>query len=329
MHRTMSTGGRSPLTSRRVLGPALLAVALAVPSGLHADFSVFRAPSQILSLFALPGEAVPLDLATYAGTSPDRLERYQITAPDGVVVEPDGSRRFRLIAPSSPGIYPVVFQETPDPPLQSPRPYRIQLIVLIPADKAKDGVLNGYPVGAYPRGLVHEEWRYEPPRGFVEITEENAQTLISDHFRLADLDCKLDVPYPHYAVIRTSLLVKLEAVVDVLLSRGLRGDHLRVMSGFRTPQYNRSLGNQTTYSRHIAGDAADIYVDRNRDELMDDLNRDGRIDRSDARYLLTVVNDMDNSGAFGPLVGGASAYPAEDDHGPFVHIDTRGYPARW
>ena len=29
------------------------------------------------------------------------------------------------------------------------------------------------------------------------------------------------------------------------------------------------------------------------------------------------------------LVGGAGLYPANRVHGPFIHIDTRGWRARW
>ena len=29
------------------------------------------------------------------------------------------------------------------------------------------------------------------------------------------------------------------------------------------------------------------------------------------------------------LIGGAGIYPAGPGHGPFIHIDTRGYRARW
>ena len=29
------------------------------------------------------------------------------------------------------------------------------------------------------------------------------------------------------------------------------------------------------------------------------------------------------------LIGGAGVYPAESGHGPFIHIDVRGYRARW
>jgi hypothetical protein len=163
----------------------------------------------------------------------------------------------------------------------------------------------------------------------VEITEENRDVLLSDHFRLGEFDCKLEAPYPHYAALQTALMVKLEGIADELNRRGLPGDHIRVMSGFRTPEYNRSIGNRTVYSRHLAGDAADIFVDRDGDDRMDDLNGDGRINRRDSRLLLALVDAMDQSTDYGSLVGGASAYRANSDHGPFVHVDTRGYPARW
>lgn len=317
------------MKSWRGLGGALFLVLLSWPTALNADLDVFRAPSRILSLFALPSEEVPFDLASYAGVGKSHLDRFEFQAGDPVRVVRDAKHGFRIIAPGTPGIYSVDFQENPGPGLTPPLPFRVQLVVMVPADRAVKGILNGYPVGIFPDPEINEEWRFESPRGFVEITEENRDQLLSDHLRLRDLDCKLQAPYPHYAVIQTSLLVKLEALGLELKKRGLPGDHLRIMSGFRTPEYNRSVGNRTTYSRHIAGDAADVFVDADGNDRMDDLNGDGRVNRRDSRYLLALVNAMDDSRAYGALVGGASAYRANHDHGPFVHVDTRGYPARW
>jgi hypothetical protein len=281
-----------------------------------------------VSLFALPGEAVSFDLAGYSGTSPTQLGRFQVDPGQVAVERTKGA--FRLRAPEETGIYPIVFQETVKAGLAAPLPYRVQLVVLVPAERVSpDGILNGYPVGLFPTPEGNAHWRFERPRGFVEITEENRDILLSDHLKLRDLDCKLLAPYPHYAVIQTSLLVKLEGLTDVLLKRGIPGDHITVMSGFRTPEYNRAIGNRTIYSRHIAGDAADVFVDADGDERMDDLNGDGRINRRDSRYLLALVEEMDQSTAYAGLVGGASAYRANADHGPFLHVDTRGFPARW
>lgn len=315
----------------RILATALAALCVAGlvhPGRLCADFSVFRAPSHIVSLFALPGETIPFDLASYSGTSPRQLGRYRVDA-GGLTVE-RGKGVFRVHAPQATGIYPIVFQETMKAGHTPPLPYRLQLVVMVPASRVSpDGILNGYPVGIFPTPETGAHWRFDRPRGFVEITEQNRNVLLSDHLKLGDLDCKLLAPYPHYAVIQTALLVKLEALTDILLKRGLPGDHITIMSGFRTPEYNRSIGNRTTYSRHIAGDAADIFVDADGNDRMDDLNGDGRINRRDSRYLLSVVEEMDQSSAYAALVGGASAYRANAEHGPFLHVDTRGFPARW
>ena len=302
-------------------------MALLAPTALDAERAVFRATSRTLSFFALPGEPMDFDLATYAGIPSRALAQVAIVTESLTVTLEEG--RYRVSAPREPGIYGALFQEPGRGTLPPPLPYRLQVVVMRPASEAVNGVLNGYPVGLFPSSEAGTKWRFEAPRGFVEITEENRDILLTDHFRLRDLDCKLENPYPHYAVIQTSLLVKLEGLVDLLNARGLPGSHMRIMSGFRTPDYNRSVGNETSLSRHLAGDAADVFLDRNRDGRMDDLNRDGRVNKRDARLLLSIVEAMDESPEYGALVGGAAAYRANASHGPFLHVDARGYPARW
>jgi hypothetical protein len=116
------------------------------------------------------------------------------------------------------------------------------------------------------------------------------------------------------------------------------------MSGYRTPYYNRAIGNSTTYSRHLWGDAADIFVDTNpRDGEMDDLNRDGMENFRDAKILYDIVNDiyapriqrlLTSGLVYEPrlqrlFTGGLARYPETDAHGPFVHVDVRGIYTRW
>jgi len=312
---------------RCALAVSLLA-ALLGPRSLDAERAVFRSSSHTVSLFALPGEAIVFDLASYAGLPVHRLPSIGIVADPHLEVTLKNDR-FKVTAPETPGIYGALFQEPAPAKSAAPLPYRMQIVVMRSAADAQNGVLNGYPVGIFPSSGDGERWRFERPRGFVEITEANRNVPLSDHFSLGDLDCKLERPYPHYAVIQTSLLVKLEGFVDILQRRGLPGSHMKIMSGFRTPDYNREIGNETTFSRHIAGDAADIFLDRNNDGRMDDLNRDGRVNRRDAKLLLSIVESMDESPEYGALVGGASAYRANASHGPFLHVDARGYPARW
>jgi hypothetical protein len=80
-------------------------------------------------------------------------------------------------------------------------------------------------------------------------------------------------------------------------------------------------------SRHTYGDASDVYIDNDGNGSMDDLNRDGRVDIGDARVMEAAVERVER--AHPELIGGAGVYPTCCGHGPFIHIDTRGYRARW
>jgi uncharacterized protein YcbK (DUF882 family) len=102
------------------------------------------------------------------------------------------------------------------------------------------------------------------------------------------------------------------------------------MSGFRTPQYNAGGGDprgRAELSRHMYGDAADIFIDSDGDGRMDDLNHDHRVDVRDARVVEGAVDRVEREHP--ALVGGCGVYVATAGHGPFTHVDTRGYRARW
>jgi uncharacterized protein YcbK (DUF882 family) len=62
---------------------------------------------------------------------------------------------------------------------------------------------------------------------------------------------------------------------------------------------------------------------------MDDLNRDGRIDARDAAVLGEIVERALAAGADRALLGGVGTYASTSAHGPFVHVDVRGYRASW
>lgn len=201
------------------------------------------------------------------------------------------------------------------------------------ASDVHGGRLGLYFIGSWPsaRKTKGGAVTYAPPSGFVEVTRENMNTPLSQHFRLKDF-LTHDQPnvWPKYEVISLKLVDKLELVLDDLKAHGIDPEGVHVMSGFRSPQYNRGGGDPTgraTLSRHMYGDASDIYIDDNGDGQMDDLNHDGRIDINDARVILAAVERVER--AHPDLVGGCGVYVATAAHGPFVHIDTRGYPARW
>jgi hypothetical protein len=55
--------------------------------------------------------------------------------------------------------------------------------------------------------------------------------------------------YPKYLVLRERLLLKLEMLLEEAARAGLPVTTFQIMSGYRTPYYNRSIGNETRYSR--------------------------------------------------------------------------------
>jgi uncharacterized protein YcbK (DUF882 family) len=213
------------------------------------------------------------------------------------------------------------------------------LISLRPLSDKRNGRVGLYFIGSWPgeTGKVvgapakAPADRYRPPSGFIEVTRQNADTRVSEHFRLRDfLTHDQQNVWPKYLVLEMRTVDKLELVLSDLQKRGIDTKGVRVMSGFRTPQYNRGGGNtggRAGLSRHMYGDAADVYIDSNGDGNMDDLNRDGRINIQDSRVMSEAVDRVE--AAHPELVGGAGVYPAASGHGPFIHVDTRGYRARW
>ena len=206
------------------------------------------------------------------------------------------------------------------------------VITLKPASAKRGGKIGFYYIGNWPSAKGRSlKTRYEAPSGFIEVTRERQNTELSDHFRLKDFfpHDQANV-WPKYIVVEMKLVDKMELILAELERTGIPSKGVKVMSGFRTPQYNRSGGDprgRATMSRHMYGDAADIFIDSNHDGRMDDLNHDGKIDIADSRVIQQAVDRVE--AAQPSLIGGVGVYPGTSAHGPFTHIDTRGYPARW
>ena len=199
------------------------------------------------------------------------------------------------------------------------------------SDKVK-GRIGGYRIGFFPaEQRAARSQAYGNPEGFLEVTSHNADTPISEHFRLRDFLTKDQANvWPKYLVLREPLVDKLELVLAELRSMGVEASRLRVMSGFRTPQYNQQgvgTGGRAQDSRHQYGDAADVYVVNGARDWMSDLNRDGRVNTGDAQLLAEAAARVEAKHP--ALTGGIGVYKATSAHGPFVHIDVRGTRARW
>lgn len=278
--------------------------------GLAVDLPLF-------SVFVLPHETLTLQITDHQ-------------APRGISVRASagtvnriGHGRWYWRAPAGNGL---VSLEVIDPATR----HRVQInaFVLVPLQSVRDGAIEGYEIGNYPPSDSPSDPHFNPPKGFVEVSKVLVDTPVSPHFTLGQFLCKQESDWPKYLALKLPLLLKLERIITALNATGVPTAGLEVMSGFRTPVYNASLGN-VAYSRHIYGDAADVFVDNDGDGNMDDLNADGVIDTDDALWLREQIEVMTGEPWYEPLVGGMSAYRANAYHGPFLHVDTRGYHARW
>ena len=234
-----------------------------------------------------------------------------------------------FVAPENPGAYKLAVKIN-----EAVRQISdLNLITLVPFSEKQRGKIGLYYLGSWPfeGGGKPKTPAYANPQGFIEVTPQNADLQISEHFKLRDFLTK-DQPnvWPKYLLLNPNLLDKLELTIAELEAMGHPVHHIRIMSGFRTPNYNVHGGNtqgRANLSRHMYGDASDVFIDNDGNGAMDDLNHDGRIDVGDAAVIAQAVDRVERK--YPALVGGVGVYSACCGHGPFTHIDVRGYRARW
>ena len=279
--------------------PGHLPFTLTIRDDLSVDYETF-------AIFARPGEQVSI-----------RADRpLSWTDDDGMRA---ASPQLDWTAPMEPGLSRVSLED------DEGHVMTLNLIVM----RSSDGdSINGYQLGNYPAEpyLGHENYR--APEFFLEVDSELGEIAVSPHFRLGQFLCKQEADGPQYLVLSERLLVKLERILEASNAHGWRTDGFTVMSGYRTPAYNADLGNGEN-SRHIYGGAADIYIDVDGDDVMDDLNGDGELDRRDAAALFDLVESLADNPLFAGLAGGLGEYAPNAWHGPFVHVDERGWNVQW
>lgn len=321
----MSVPSRSG--TRRV---ALRLLAVGCIVGALAPRAAFGAPSS--SMEAIPDSTLTASNARNArllhpaddslrGRSGKLLMRL-VTRARATLALPFFARFFGDSAVERPGLYLV-----PDSLLAHP----FTFIALRPFSDKQKGRVGPYRIGFWPseRGRLTTD-AYENPDGFIEVTPDNKDMQVSEHFKLSDFltHDQHDV-WPKYLVLNEDLVDKLELVIDRLQQNGINVQHMTVMSGFRTPWYNRHggrVGGRAELSRHMYGDAADVYVDNGKGRMAD-LNHDGRVDSRDAKVILKAVEEVEREHP--ELSGGVGVYRGTRAHGPFAHIDVRGWRARW
>lgn len=285
----------------------------------HVSFGDHQIGHRVMAMFVLPNQTVPVAVQ---GEFAPNDQRFEFSGGVGRAWTA-GANRWMWTAPEKPGVYPIEIGEH-----GSRQRMTINVFVMVPNSAMRNGSLNGYRIGRYPAKRTGFEANYAPPVGFVEVTPELEAVAVSPHFTLGQFVCKQQGS-PRYLVLRPDLLVKLEEMLAMLNDRGVEANTFSISSAYRTPFYNRAIGNETSFSRHHYGDAADIIVDEDGDHRMDDINRDGRHSFADARVLEGIVAEMNRSVRFASLVGGLGTYAPTHGHGGFVHVDVRGFDVRW
>lgn len=301
-------------------------------------------------VFLLPGETLALEAGAVSGsgTEADSFDlvfgkeagsRGSGTDDDGFAeregaegkVDRRGAARFELTAPSEPGFHLLDLRRA-----ATGEGMEIALFVLTPASAMKGEYLEGYRIGKYPQKPYKGLDFYRAPKGFFKVTPGNRDLLLTPHFRIGQFLCKQASGRDKFVFLQEELLFRLEEILAEVNSNGYRCSTLQVMSGFRTPFYNKSLGN-AVYSVHQFGGAADIFIDSQGKGMMEDLNADGRVDEKDSSLLYSLIEgkggqeEAPDAHGHGrkPFRGGLGKYRSTASHGPFVHVDVRGFDARW
>lgn len=290
-----------------LLGALVVLTSTNAQANFKIDINGLISGQPLTPAMILPGETVPL--ATYGepiiaafGTGIEILQ----SAPDSWFIK----------APSTPGFYPIHFSDAEGVTKS------VQLLVAKPYTGQRSE--SGYRIGTYPNPRTAPKPELYPyPDGLVEVHEHTQHEALSTHFSISQFLCKQTSDWPRYVIVQRPLVVMLENIVTLLQSKGVPLSTLAVLSGYRTPAYNAALDN-VEFSRHVYGDAADIYVDSDNDGFMDDLNGDGLVSLQDAQLLARLIATLPDA-----QQSGIGVYAATAHHGPFVHVDTRGYSARW
>ena len=266
------------------------------------------------AVFVLPGESLPIS----------SRERIDVNA-DGGSLEREAPGRWSWRAPDEPGTAVRVELHQP----ASNTSIYLNAFVLVPFDRLRDGQIEQYRFGRYPdTEAIDFEADYVTPRGFVRVTDENRSLHVTPNFVVGQFLCKQESGWPKFIAPGPRLYERLEQILERVNAHGSNADTLTVMSGYRTPHYNEAIGN-VRFSRHLYGDAADIFVDADDDGVMDDLNGDGTSDIADAELLASWIDFPAVPDPDAAVDGGIGLYGPAQWRGPFVHVDTRGAHARW
>lgn len=126
----------------------------------------------------------------------------------------------------------------------------------------------------------------------IKEFRKNEDTQLSDHFNSLEFDCHCDYPTCRVTYIESDLIDYLEK------KRALFAPHpIKIMSGFRCVAHNNNIGGKLG-SIHLVGKAADIQIP--------------------GHNMIDLAHHFEDADGLG-------RYPGRH----FLHVDLRGYKARW
>ena len=177
-------------------------------------------------------------------------------------------------------------------------------------DTIADFILDTRRMGAYSLGeaidKVSAQWRTDMRRNGLgvyrirlERIEETTLPDSTENFSLAEFACKDGSPVPDEMRDDTLMLM---ANLEVL-RKELGDKAIRIVSGYRSPEYNAKVGGSKG-SKHMLAQAADIRVSGVQPKIV-----------ADTIERLIKAGDMQE--------GGLGRYAG------FTHYDIRGKRARW
>jgi hypothetical protein len=195
-----------------------------------------------------------------------------------------------------------------------------------------------YIIGKYPSipksgKTFYFKERYTPPKYFF-IWDESLENLpISKNMLYRDLVIKPDaekpeLPRPSRATkvftLSYETIINFDNIIEVARKK-TEFKKVTVLSFYRTPEYNRSIGG-STFSRHIYGDGIDWFIDENPiNDEMDDLNKDGKVTKEDGKPFVESIIKLVSDRKIEPC--GTGVYFTKK--GASLHYDSRGHLARW
>lgn len=152
----------SPATAENVALPAYQS------GGISYTIKVGALQSQrdLMSFFVLPAQKLAITVEKQKSPITFTVTGHKTT--------PAKVSSFEYIAPTKTGHYDLIIKPSTEDPGST-----VRIFVMRPATEVKKGVLNGYRIGQYPKERYKGQAIYDPPTGFIEVTDKNFNLPVS------------------------------------------------------------------------------------------------------------------------------------------------------